>query len=141
MNFNWVIYCFLAHLLSINRFVSMSFPTSINTIFSSINTKIYLAGIKYSSLCMDCSNILMAINSGIWFYGFCWSVAYMYPEFDLLYFPHDYKWDYGNTPLSRVAWLCELISDFSQTVLMLLWYALILIKLRAKVSNICYKRN
>lgn len=114
MNFCWVIYCFLAHVLAFNRFVNIFWPLKIHVIFSMKNTK-----------------ILIAL---IWFYGFCWLAAYMSPDFNLLYFVDGYNWDYDFNEISRIAWLVELISDSFHGVCMVIWYACIFIKLKIKVQ-------
>uniref|UniRef100_A0A915ITR1 7TM GPCR serpentine receptor class x (Srx) domain-containing protein n=1 Tax=Romanomermis culicivorax TaxID=13658 RepID=A0A915ITR1_ROMCU len=114
MNFNWVIYCFFAHLLAFNRFCHIFFPNHINFIFSRQNTNLML---------------LM-----VWVYGFGWFVAYMVPNFNLFYYVEEYKWDYDIIPLSRKAWLSELISDSIHATGMVIWYTCILVKLRIKVT-------
>uniref|UniRef100_A0A915IT46 Uncharacterized protein n=1 Tax=Romanomermis culicivorax TaxID=13658 RepID=A0A915IT46_ROMCU len=112
MNFNWVIYCFFAHLLAFNRFCHILLQNRINSIFSRRNTNVML--------------------SMVWLYGLCWLAAYLIPNFNLFYYVGEYKWDYGKMPLSRKAWLLELISDMIHVTGMLIWYTCILVKLRIK---------
>jgi len=44
MNICWIIYCVLAHMLALNRFVNLVFPTKLNTVFSMLSTRVMLAG-------------------------------------------------------------------------------------------------
>lgn len=113
MNFCWVIYCFLAHVLALNRFFHVYWPLDMNFVFSMRNTK-----------------ILIAL---IWLYGFAWLIAYMCPKISVLYFLNTYSWDYDRTEPSRIAWTVELINDCLHAGAMVLWYILIFVKLKIKV--------
>lgn len=113
MNFCWVMYCFLAHLLALNRFVNLFWPMHVNLVFSLRNTK-----------------ILIILT---WIYGLSWFTAYMCPDFNLLYLPETYNWDYDETKSSRLGWLVELINDSFHAVSMVVWYTLIFIKLKFRV--------
>lgn len=115
MNFCWVIYCFLAHVLAFNRFVNIFWPLQINIVFSMRNTKILI--------------------SLIWFYGFCWLAAYLSPGLQVVYFVEGYNWDYDFDEISRIAWLVELINDSIHGGCMVIWYACIFIKLKIKVMK------
>lgn len=116
MNFCWVIFCAMAHLLALNRLVQVySTKSTVNKIFSLRNTKIYL--------------------TIIWIYGAAWFLAYMTPNISVLYFVRSYDWNYvNNTNLSRVLYYAEFIQDSFHAVCMVIWYSLIFCKLKLMVS-------
>lgn len=114
MNFCWVIYCFLAHVLALNRFFHVYWPVDTKFVFSMRNTK-----------------ILIAL---IWLYGFGWLIAYLCPDISVLYFLSTYSWDYDRTEMSKIAWAVELINDCLHACAMVVWYLLIFVKLKIKVE-------
>lgn len=119
MNFCWVIFCAMAHLLALNRLVQVyASKTTANRIFSLCNTKIYL-----------CS---------IWIYGAAWFICYMTPYISVLYSVESYDWNYSNNEVSLIFYWCELIQDTFHAACMVLWYSLIFIKLKLKVQILAF---
>uniref|UniRef100_A0A915JW63 G-protein coupled receptors family 1 profile domain-containing protein n=1 Tax=Romanomermis culicivorax TaxID=13658 RepID=A0A915JW63_ROMCU len=116
MNFCWVTYCLMAHLLAVNRFVSICYPHKLWHIFSKKNTKIMIYF--------------------VWGQGFLWFLVYLTPDVNVLYNVNEYRWEYDGTALSRIVWKFELAIDSFHALGMVFWYACIFLKIKKKLSQI-----
>uniref|UniRef100_A0A915JMI1 G-protein coupled receptors family 1 profile domain-containing protein n=1 Tax=Romanomermis culicivorax TaxID=13658 RepID=A0A915JMI1_ROMCU len=108
----WFLYCCLAHILALNRFVSMYFPLKVGEYFSARRTKIII-GVA-------------------WVYGTTWIGALTVPGYTFMFFIEFYTWDYAENYGSAVARRLNLTSDMFHLTVLVVWYTLIFIKLRQK---------
>jgi len=72
----------------------------------------------------------------IWATCLTWLAIYLSPLVSVFYFISKYKWDYNDDPGSQTAWYVELSLDTCHAVLMVVWYTIIVIKLRMQVPSI-----
>uniref|UniRef100_A0A915JMW4 G-protein coupled receptors family 1 profile domain-containing protein n=1 Tax=Romanomermis culicivorax TaxID=13658 RepID=A0A915JMW4_ROMCU len=111
----WFVYCFLAHVMAVNRFVSMYFPLKVNSYFSPVSTKV-------------------AVGAA-WAYGLSWMTALSMPGCTFMFFIDFYTWDYAETHWSSVARRMNFVSDIFHVTVLIIWYALIFAKLKHKITE------
>jgi len=115
LNGCWFSYSLSCHLLGFNRFITMYFGTvKSRSIFSPSRTKLYM-GL-------------------IWIYGISWMILNQIPDFNFIYFLEMNIFFYDDTNLSQIVSKFDGYSDLFNLICMIMWYMLIYIYLKLKVS-------